>query len=160
MGANSFRAPVEALVAIGANLGDAKARVQAAIEALGQLPQSRCVRASPLYRTAPFQAEGPDFINAVVMLETRLSAPDLLCALQTLEQAAGRERPYPNAPRTLDLDVVTYGDATVSSPRLTLPHPRWRERAFVVCPLRDVAPGRVNESMLAAVAGQFIERLE
>jgi 2-amino-4-hydroxy-6-hydroxymethyldihydropteridine diphosphokinase len=80
--------------------------------------------------------------------------------LQALEQAAGRERPYPNAPRTLDLDLITYGDAHMSSPRLTLPHPRWRERAFVVCPLRDVAPERVSEDLWAAVMGQHIERLE
>ena len=115
---------------------------------------------SALYRTAPFQAEGPDFINAVLQLETSLTAPDLLTALQALEAAAGRERPYPNAPRTLDLDVVTYGDATISSPRLTVPHPRWRERAFVVLPVRDVAPQLVNDTLLTAVAGQSIDRLE
>lgn len=160
MGAVSARAPVQALVAIGANLGDAKGSVLLAIEALGRLPQTRCLRVSSLYRTAPFQARGPDFVNAVVMLETALSAPDLLQALQGLEHAAGRERPYLNAPRTLDLDIVTFGEATISSPHLTLPHPRWRERAFVVCPLRDVAPERVSEAVLNAVAGQIIERLE
>ena len=160
LGALPSRSPVRALVAVGANLGDAKTQVLQALEALGRLPQSHCVRVSSLYRTSPFQAMGPDFINAVAMLETRLTAPDLLHALQALEQAAGRKRPYPNAPRTLDLDVVTYGDAVVSSPRLTVPHPRWRERAFVVFPLNDVAPERVDEAMLAAVAGQFIERLE
>jgi 2-amino-4-hydroxy-6-hydroxymethyldihydropteridine diphosphokinase len=160
MGASSVRDPVMAVVAVGANLGDARGTVQAAMEALARLPLSRCVRVSSLYRTAPFQAQGPDFINAVVLLETALSAPDLLAALQALETAAGRERPYLNAPRTLDLDVVTYGEASVSSPHLTLPHPRWQERAFVVCPLRDVAPERVSQAMLAAVAGQSIERLE
>jgi 2-amino-4-hydroxy-6-hydroxymethyldihydropteridine diphosphokinase len=80
--------------------------------------------------------------------------------LQTLELAAGRERPYPNAPRTLDLDVVMYGDATVDSPHLTVPHPRWRERAFVVCPLRDVAPERVSDDLVQAVAGQRIQQWE
>jgi 2-amino-4-hydroxy-6-hydroxymethyldihydropteridine diphosphokinase len=154
------RAPVQALVAMGANLGDAKASVLQAMEALGHLPHTRCVRGSSLYRTAPWQAQGPDFINAVVKLETALTAPALLQALQALEHSAGRERPYPNAPRTLDLDLVMFGDATVYSPRLTLPHPRWRERAFVVCPLRDVAPERVSEALLKAVAGQRIERLE
>jgi 2-amino-4-hydroxy-6-hydroxymethyldihydropteridine diphosphokinase len=160
VGAVSSRAPVQALVALGANLGDARARVLHAIEALGRLPHTRCVRSSPLYRTAPVEAQGPDFINAVVLLETTMTAPDLLLALQALEMAAGRERPYPNAPRTLDLDVITYGDACVSSPRLTVPHPRWLERAFVVHPLRDVAPERVSQDLLAAVSGQIIERLE
>ena len=160
MGGGSTRAPVMALVAVGANLGDARRAVTAAIEALDRLPHSRCIRVSALYRTAPFQAQGPDFINAVVQLETALTAPDLLTALQALETAAGRERPYPNAPRTLDLDVVMYGEASVSSPRLTLPHPRWRERAFVVCPLSDVAPELVSKALLAAVADQTIERVE
>ena len=160
MGSPSVRAPVMALVAVGANLGDARRAVLSAIDAVGQLPQCRCSRVSALYRTAPFQAEGPDFINAVLQLETSLTAPDLLTALQALEAAAGRERPYPNAPRTLDLDVVTYGDATISSPRLTVPHPRWRERAFVVLPVRDVAPQLVNDTLLTAVAGQSIDRLE
>ena len=160
MGAVPTRAPVQALVALGANLGDAKASVLHALEALGCLPHTRCVRSSPLYRTAPFEATGPDFINAVALLDTALTAPDLLHALQALEQAAGRERPYPNAPRTLDLDLISYGDARMSSPLLTLPHPRWRERAFVVCPLRDVAPERVSEDLWAAVMGQDIERLE
>ncbi len=93
-------------------------------------------------------------------MDTALTAPGLLHALQALEQAAGRERPYPNAPRTLDLDLIFYGDARMSSPQLTLPHPRWRERAFVVCPLRDVAPERVSDDLWAAVMGQDIERLE
>ena len=156
----SARAPVQALVAIGANLGNAKASVLQAIEALGQLPKTRCLQVSGLYRTAPVQAQGPDFMNAVVKLATELTAPALLEALQALEQAAGRERPYPNAPRTLDLDVVMYGDATIHSPRLIVPHPRWRERAFVLCPLRDVAPERVPEAWLRSVSDQFIERLE
>jgi len=153
------RAPVEALVAIGANLGDARASVMQAIEALGQLPQTRCLQVSALYRTEPFQAQGPDFINAVAKLETALTAPDLLQALQALELAAGRERPYPNAPRTLDLDLLMYGDATLDSPRLIVPHPRWHERAFVVYPLRDVSPERVTEATWQAVSAQIIERL-
>jgi 2-amino-4-hydroxy-6-hydroxymethyldihydropteridine diphosphokinase len=160
MDALAVRAPVTALVAIGANLGDARAAAVQAIEALDLLPQSRCVRVSALYRTAPHQANGPDFINAVVALETALTAPDLLRALQELEYAAGRERPYPNAPRTLDLDLLMYGDASLQSPALTLPHPRWQERAFVLYPMRDVAPERVSEAMLAAVAGQAIQRWE
>jgi 2-amino-4-hydroxy-6-hydroxymethyldihydropteridine diphosphokinase len=88
-----------------------------------------------------------------------LTAPDLLQALQALELAAGRERPYPNAPRTLDLDLLMYGDATLDSPRLIVPHPRWHERAFVVYPLRDVSPERVDEATWQAVSAQIIERL-
>lgn len=160
MGNEPARAPVTALVALGANLGDARSRVIQALGALAALPMTRLVRASSLYRTAPYQAQGPDFINAVARLDTSLTAPALLHELQGLENAAGRARPYPNAPRTLDLDVVMYGDATMDSPALTLPHPRWHERAFVVWPLREVAPERVNEVLLAKVAGQAIQLLE
>jgi 2-amino-4-hydroxy-6-hydroxymethyldihydropteridine diphosphokinase len=112
-----------------------------------------------LYETAPHQAQGPVYVNAVAHLLTHLNAPDLLVALQTLEQAAGRVRSYTNAPRTLDLDVVFYGDATISSGRLTVPHPRWAERAFVLWPLQDVAPHLVSSDMLAAVADQQVSRL-
>jgi 2-amino-4-hydroxy-6-hydroxymethyldihydropteridine diphosphokinase len=154
------RAPVTALVALGGNLGDARRSVVQALGALAALPMTRLVQASRLYRTAPYQAQGPDFINAVARLETCLTAPALLRELQRLENEAGRVRPYPNAPRTLDLDVLMYGDATMHSPSLTLPHPRWQERAFVVRPLQDVAPERVDEALLAGVAGQAIQRLE
>ena len=159
MGAVTTRAPVQALVALGANLGDAKTSVLHAIEALGRLPNTRCVRVSSLYRTAPVEATGPDFINAVAGLETGLSAPALLQALQSLENAAGRLRPYPNAPRTLDLDLLLYGEARIDSPRLTVPHPRMRARAFVLQPLAELAPGRVSSADLLAVQGQPIEAL-
>ena len=122
-----WRDPVTAYVAIGANLGDALQTVLQAFDALALLPDSRVTARSRLYRTAPHEAEGPDFVNAVARLETRLSAPDLLDALQALENQAGRQRSYLNAPRTLDLDMLMYGDARMSSSRLTLPHPRWRE---------------------------------
>ena len=113
-----------------------------------------CIRDS-----APWQAEGADFINAVAELHTHLSAPDLLQELQSLEQAAGRARPYRNAPRTLDLDLLAYGTARIESARLTLPHPRLHERAFVLWPLAEIAPERVSAAALARVAGQRIERL-
>mgnify|MGYP000334820707 FL=1 len=105
-------------------------------------------------------ASGPDFINAVARIETSLSAPQLLQALQSLEQAAGRERPYPNAPRTLDLDILLYGDARIDSPTLTVPHPRMRGRAFVLHPLADVGPERVSQAELLAVQSQAMEALE
>ena len=115
---------------------------------------------SRLYRSAPHEAQGPDFINAVARLETRLTAPDLLAQLQALELAAGRERPYRNAPRTLDLDLLLYGDARIDSPQLTLPHPRLHERAFVLRPLAEVAPERVSLQALAAVQDQAIAPVE
>lgn len=153
------RDPVTAWVALGANLGDARAAVQQALRDLHGLPGTTPVAASSLYRTAPHEAQGPDYINAVAAIATRLSAPALLHALQALEHAAGRQRPYLNAPRTLDLDLLFYGDACIDSPRLTVPHPRWHERAFVLVPLAEIAPQRVPGHLLQAVAGQPIEKL-
>ncbi len=150
---------VTAYVALGANLGDARAVVTSAIAALGQLPGVRLEAASSLYRTAPVNAPGPDYINAVVEVATSLCAPGLLAALQAAEQAAGRERSYRNAPRTLDLDLLLYGHGRIDSPRLTVPHPRMAERAFVLVPLAEIAPARVSAAQLQAVAGQRIERL-
>ena len=132
--------PVTAYVALGANLGDARATVNAAIEALDHLPQTRLLRASSLYRTAPWEASGPDFINAVAAIETALGAHELLRALQALELQAGRERPYRNAPRTLDLDLLLHGDTRSDSARLTLPHPRMHQRAFVLAPMLELDP--------------------
>jgi 2-amino-4-hydroxy-6-hydroxymethyldihydropteridine diphosphokinase len=153
------REPVTAYVAVGANLGDARLTVLGSLSALARLPGTVCSGRSRLYRTAPFEAQGPDFINAVVRLETRLSAPELLDALQGLENQAGRLRPYQNAPRTLDLDVLLYGQACMDSPRLTLPHPRMWARAFVLYPLADLAPDLVTPAHWASVAGQSIEPL-
>lgn len=154
-----MRAPVTAYVGLGANLGDAVAAVRAALAALNALPQTKLLQASRLYRSAPVDAGGPDFINAVAAVETTLAAPELLSALQGIEQAAGRERPYRNAPRTLDLDLLHFGAARMDSARLVLPHPRWRERAFVLRPLAEIAPSLVGADDLAAVADQRIEPL-
>jgi len=153
------RTEVVAYIALGANLGDARATVQQAFESLATLPSTRLTARSALYRTAPWEASGPDFINAVAEVRTQLTAPELLLALQGVERAAGRVRSYRNAPRTLDLDVLLYGDACIASPALTVPHPRMWERAFVLQPLADVAPQRVPTPALAAVAGQGVERL-
>jgi 2-amino-4-hydroxy-6-hydroxymethyldihydropteridine diphosphokinase len=149
---------VLACVALGANLGDAAAEVRQALRDLATLDGTRVVRASSLYRTAPYEALGPDFINAVALLDTQLSPLALLHALQRIEQAHGRERPYHNAPRTLDLDLIFHGDTQLATPELTLPHPRWQERAFVLVPLADVCPERVNAELLAAVRDQPIEK--
>ena len=157
--------PVRVYVAIGANLGDAQASVRQAVHALDQLAQTRLAQGSSLYRTAPVVSNpagpdaGPDYINAVVALDTTLPAIELLAQLQALELAAGRERPYRDAPRTLDLDLLLYGQSRIDSPRLTVPHPRMWQRAFVLVPLAEIAPELVSPAQLKAVAGQTIKRL-
>jgi 2-amino-4-hydroxy-6-hydroxymethyldihydropteridine diphosphokinase len=154
-----------AYVGIGANLGDARANVQDAIARLARLPQTRLVQASGSYRTAPIDSCGPDYINAVACIDTELDPHTLLAELQGIEQAHGRERPYRNAPRTLDLDLLLYGADVIGTPALTVPHPRTLERAFVLVPLLEIAPdieipgaGAACEH-LAGVATQAIERL-
>lgn len=154
-----MRDRVLACIGLGANLGDAAQQVRAAALALSRSEGCEELRLSPLYRSAPHEARGPDYVNAVATLHTRLTAPELLHLLQRLETAAGRERPYLNAPRTLDLDLLFYGDARMDSPDLQLPHPRWASRAFVLFPLRDLCPHRVTEAMLASVSGQAIRPL-
>lgn len=153
------REPVPVWIALGANLGDAQQAVRDAIAAIGQLPGTTLTQQSSLYRTAPVDSSGPDYINAVVQINTVLTAPALLAALQAIEQSAGRERPYRNAPRTLDLDILLYGNARISSPTLTVPHPRMHERAFVLMPLAQIAPGLVSAKQLENVSGQEISRV-
>lgn len=149
--------PVIAYVGLGANLGPARQHVTNALQSLDGLPGTRLLRRSSLYRSAPLEASGPDFINAVAALQTRLSAPELLVALQGLENAAGRSRPYPNAPRTLDLDLLLYGTQHIATPDLTVPHPRMFERAFVLQPLAELAPQHVPAQALQAVQGQVMQ---
>ena len=148
-----------ACVAFGANLGDAVATVQQALRDVAGLPQTQLVKASSLYCSAPYEAQGPDFINAVALVQTQLTPLELLHALQALELQSGRERPYINAPRTLDLDVIFYGDVVLATSELTLPHPRWHERAFVLLPLAEIWPERVSAAQLTAVHDQPIERM-
>jgi 2-amino-4-hydroxy-6-hydroxymethyldihydropteridine diphosphokinase len=150
---------VRAFIGLGANAGDPQAQIEQAFEALLKLPATVGLQRSRLYRTAPWQAHGPDFINAMAQVDTQLSAPDLWGHMQRIEQAAGRVRPYHHAPRTLDLDLIFYGQAVMNSPALVLPHPRWRERAFVLQPLSDLAPARILASDWAAVAGQAVTPL-
>src|SRR5436190_23850522 len=135
-----MREPVTAYVGLGANLGDREAAVRGAIAKLGELPHTRLMRASSLHETKPHEASGPDFINAVACIETCLDAMELLAHLQGIESSAGRERPYRNAPRTLDLDLLLYGGGRIESRTLIVPHPRMREREFVLAPLREIAP--------------------
>ena len=153
------RSEVPAWIGLGANLGDRGAALARAVQALAGLPATRLVQVSGLYASAPIDAGGPDYLNAVAEVATQLAPLALLDALQAIEQAAGRERPYRNAPRTLDLDLLLQGDQSIACERLTLPHPRMGERAFVLLPLAEIAPGLVTQAQLEAVEGQRIERV-
>ena len=153
-----------AYIGIGANLGEASANVDDALARLAALEGGRLLAQSSKYRSAPIDSSGDDYINAVASIETALSAPDLLAALHAIELAHGRARPYRNAPRTLDLDILLYGDERIDLPQLQVPHPRMLERAFVLVPLLEIAPhidvpGRgPAHHYLAAVAGQVIAK--
>lgn len=131
---------ITAYIGIGANLGDAHAMVEYAIAKLRSLPQTQIEQASSLFITAPIDSSGDDYINAVVAVNTELEALTLLEHLQALELSCGRERPYRNAPRTLDLDLLLYGQQIIDVPHLTVPHPRMTERAFVLIPLLQLDP--------------------
>ncbi len=154
---------VEAVVALGANLGEPLAQLRAAAQALAQLPHTELLRASRVYASRALGPGGqeleasPDYLNAAVLLRTQLCAPELLAALQAIEAAHGRQRPHANAPRTLDLDLIFYGQARIQSPLLTVPHPRWHERAFVLLPLQDLGDTRATAPQVAACAAQRIE---
>lgn len=149
-----MRDAVTAYVGLGANLGDPVQAVLDAITRIAELPHTSVMRESSLYRTAPIESSGPHYINAVVEISTGLSATQLLRGLQEIENDAGRTRPYPNAPRTLDLDLLLYGSERIDSADLRVPHPRMSERAFVLVPLAEIAPHRVSADQLAAVADQ------
>jgi 2-amino-4-hydroxy-6-hydroxymethyldihydropteridine diphosphokinase len=154
-----MREPLIATIGLGANLGDARQAVEEAMQTIAAFDYCQLHAASPLYRSAPVDSSGPDYFNAVLQISTRLSAPDLLARLHQLERGAGRERPYRNAPRTLDLDILLYGTARIDSPTLTVPHPRMRQRAFVLRPLADIAPALVSAQALQAVSEQVIEKI-
>lgn len=134
-------------VGLGANLGDAHATLEAALVALDSHPAIERVATSSLYRTAPVDATGPDYLNAVAELRTTLGPLDLLKALQAIEADHGRQRLYPNAPRTLDLDLLLFGERELDDPALTLPHPRLHQRAFVLEPLVQIAPDLMHRRL-------------
>ncbi|TAM87055.1 MAG: 2-amino-4-hydroxy-6-hydroxymethyldihydropteridine diphosphokinase [Candidimonas sp.] len=153
-----------AYIGLGANLGDAAATVRGAAKRIAALPGLANFRLSPLYRTAPIDSTGPDYINAVASVRAVLSPFELLAALQRIEHAYGRARPYPNAPRTLDLDLLLYGSETIHDPDLVVPHPRMHLRAFVLRPLLDLNPDLQLEqgsvtSLLARHGDQRIQPL-
>ena len=151
--------PITAYIALGANLGDPAANLVRAMGAMAAIQDVTLIKRSSLYRSAPLDSSGPDYVNAVVEIETLLSAPALLAALQRIEQLAGRERTSRNAPRTLDLDLLAYGAATMASAALVIPHPRMFERAFVLAPLAEIAPHLVTAAQLQAVQSQTISKL-
>ena len=156
--------PVVAYIALGANLGDAVQTVRDAIQSINDLPQVQVTQQSSLYKTAALESlpgapKSPDYINAVVEISCHQPATLLLEQLQKIEQKAGRNRPYLNAPRTLDLDILLYGDAQIQTETLTIPHPRMWQREFVLVPLAEIAPGLVSEESLDLVRGQGIERV-
>ena len=157
---------VPAFIGLGANLGDPQAQVRRAVAALGEFPRTRLLASSSLYRSAPVGvAAQPDFVNAVAKVETALSARELLEELLTTEARFGRERPLPGAPRTLDLDLLLYGDRVIEEPGLVVPHPRMHERAFVLLPLAEIAaetsiPGKGSvKTLLAACRSQEIRKI-
>lgn len=147
-------------IGLGANLGECESALRRALKAVAQLPATQLLRVSSLYGSAPVDASGPDYLNAVAQLATGLAPQQLLEGLQAIEQAQGRERPYRNAPRTLDLDILFWDEQQITTPTLNVPHPRWHERAFVLYPLAELAPQRVPASVWNAVADQRIERLQ
>lgn len=133
-----------AFIALGSNLQDPVHQVNQGFELLLQLPETQLVQRSSLYRTAPVGYDNqPDFINAVAEVSTTLGALELLRALLAAETRQGRERPFPNAPRVLDLDLLLYDDVAMQTAELTLPHPRMHERGFVMLPLAEIAPDLV-----------------
>ena len=136
----------QAFIALGSNLASPTKQVLSAFAALEKLPQTHLLRCSSLYKTMPIGykdeelSQIPDFINAVAEIETDLAPLDLLEAILEIENQAGRVRPYPNAPRVLDCDLLLYENLTMETSKLTLPHPRMHERGFVLLPLFEIAP--------------------
>ena len=156
-----------ACVGLGANLGDPQDQIRAALAALGGIPKTQLLQHSSLYKSAPIgNTKQPEFVNAVALIETALAPRALLEALLAIEQRYGRTRSTANAPRTLDLDLLLYGELTIDEPGLAVPHPRMHSRAFVLAPLAEIAPdieipgqGAIGP-LLAACAGQAVERLD
>ena len=155
-----------AYVGLGANLGDPRRQVEQALRELNEIPDTRLRARSSLYRSDPVgYAAQPDFVNAVAELETRLPAARLLAELQAIEARHGRSRSFANAPRTLDLDLLLFGDERIAAPELTVPHPRMHERAFVLAPLVEIAPeaaipglGKASE-LLERCASHAVQRI-
>lgn len=158
--------PERAYVGLGANLGHPEQTIMQAVQALRANPRLTVVACSSLWSSAPQDAPGPEFFNAVIAVQTDLSARQLLDQLQDLERQFGRERPFPNAPRSLDLDLLMFGNQVLNEPDLTLPHPRMHMRAFVLEPLAEINP-RLHIPLRGPIAqwrqqarGQVLHRLK
>lgn len=155
-----------AYLGLGANLGDARQTLKDAVVCLAQHSGLTVVAKSGFYRSAPVDAGGDDYMNAVVAIETSLAAARLLALCLAIEHHFGRERPFRNAPRTLDLDILLYGDDIIDTTDLCVPHPRMTQRAFVLVPLVEVSPDIVIPGLgraadfVAAVSDQRIERVD
>jgi len=157
-----------AYIGLGANLAPPgstpRQTLDKAVRALEAMAQSRLLRTSQVYTSDPVDAEGPPFFNQVACLQSALEPEAMLDELQRIENQNGRERPYRNAPRILDLDLLMLGDRQLETPRLTLPHPRMHERLFVLMPLAEIAsdlviPGRGTvEDCLASVLSSKTQR--
>jgi 2-amino-4-hydroxy-6-hydroxymethyldihydropteridine diphosphokinase len=155
-----------AYLGLGANLGDARQTLKDAVVCLAQQHTINVLAKSSFYRTAPIDAGGDDYYNCVVKLDTTLPVRHLLALCHKIEHQFGRERPFRNAPRTLDLDILLYGEQSIDEPDLSVPHPRLVERAFVLVPLVEIEPALVipqhgrADALLGAVAGQRIEKVK
>jgi len=158
----------QVILSLGSNLGDREANLQGAVDALRDTPDVVVVDVSPVYETAP--VGGPEesgaYLNIVLLADTTLSVDTLLDRAHAVEQAFGRVRSVPGAPRTLDVDLITYGTKSIETEELTLPHPRAHERAFVLAPWLDIEPeavlpglGRVD-TLLAEVGMAGVKRLD
>jgi 2-amino-4-hydroxy-6-hydroxymethyldihydropteridine diphosphokinase len=154
-----------AYLGLGANLGDARQTLKDAVVCLAQQHTITVLAKSSLYRTAPIEASGDDYFNCVVKLETSLPARALLRLCHGIEEQFGRERPYRNAPRTLDLDILLYGASSIDEADLVVPHPRMTERAFVLVPLIELDPDLIlpqrgrADAYMADVGDQRIEKV-
>lgn len=154
----------ESSLAFGGNLGDPVAAFAAALIALRRHPGVKLGQLSPVYRTPPWgKIDQPEFLNMAARIETTLTADDLLALCLELERAGGRERRERWGPRTLDIDILTYGETAIDRPGLQIPHPRIAERAFVLAPLAQILPakvigGRTVAALLEAIADETIRR--
>ncbi len=156
---------MHATIGLGGNVGDVSSAIAAAITAIDSLPGVHVVARSSLWRSAPVDADGDDYLNAVVEVTTTLEPLALLRQLHRIEADAGRHRPYRHAPRTLDLDLLMLGQLCIDSPALQLPHPRMHQRAFVLLPLLELNPDAVHprlgrlDAYPPALAGQGVSRI-
>ena len=159
-------AAIDAFIGLGANLGDRAREIESAGAEIAALATTTLIARSALYASAPLDAPGGEYLNAVAHVRTALAPLELLRTLQAIESRHGRLRPFAGAPRTLDLDLLLYGDIVLASDELTLPHPRLHERAFVLVPLAEIAPGLVVPGrgrvvdLCAAVASQRVAKLD